>query len=220
MRLCIALFSLVAAPLVAPAAAEDARTPIKMPPDMRSAFLEHMRHHMDSLDDVMTQLAAADFRGAAKVAREQLVPGSGAGFGRYLPVEFREMGLARISHPMPGEGGFEGVLGVVGRFWNGAAGRSEAPSRHGSMAKPVATWASRRGRTSSARCHGRRPTRRSCGWSAQPGMRESEVGLMRTGRGDGDLDAPDRDRHTGAEFEELRADGSAGGLREFGARQS
>ena len=94
MRLRIALFSLVAASLVAPAAAEDARTPIKMPPDMRSAFLEHMRHHMDSLDDLMTQLAAADFRGAAKVAREQLVPGSGAGFGRYLPVEFREMGLA------------------------------------------------------------------------------------------------------------------------------
>jgi hypothetical protein len=30
--------------------------------------------------------------------------------------------LARISHPVPGEGGFEGFLGVVGRFWNGAAG--------------------------------------------------------------------------------------------------
>jgi hypothetical protein len=30
--------------------------------------------------------------------------------------------IARISHPVPGEGGFEGFLGVVGRFWNGAAG--------------------------------------------------------------------------------------------------
>jgi hypothetical protein len=48
---------------------------------------------MDSLDDVMAQLATADFKGAGKVAREQLVPGSGAGFGRYLPVEFREMRL-------------------------------------------------------------------------------------------------------------------------------
>ena len=41
----------------------------------------------------MAQLATADFKGAGKVAREQLVPGSGGGFGRYLPVEFREMGL-------------------------------------------------------------------------------------------------------------------------------
>ena len=45
------------------AAAEDPRTPIKLP-YMRGAFLEHMRHHMDSLDDVMAQLATADFKGA------------------------------------------------------------------------------------------------------------------------------------------------------------
>jgi cytochrome c556 len=76
-----------------PMAAEDPRTSITLPADMRGAFLEHMRHHMDSLDDVMAQLAAADFKGAAKVAREELVSGSGAGFGRYLPIEFREMGL-------------------------------------------------------------------------------------------------------------------------------
>jgi cytochrome c556 len=94
MRRHIAFCLLIAVVVVVtPAAAEDARTPIKMPPDVRSAFLEHMRHHMDSLDDVMAQLASADFKGAAKVAREQLVPGSGGGFGRYLPVEFREMGL-------------------------------------------------------------------------------------------------------------------------------
>jgi cytochrome c556 len=88
------LWLFIAFVLATPAAAEDPRTPIEMPPDVRGAFLEHMRHHMDSLDDVMAQLAAADFKEAAKVAREQLVPGSGAGFGRYLPIEFREMGLA------------------------------------------------------------------------------------------------------------------------------
>lgn len=48
---------------------------------------------IDSLDDVMSQLAGADFKGAAKVAREQLLPGLNKGFGRYLPIEFREMGL-------------------------------------------------------------------------------------------------------------------------------
>jgi cytochrome c556 len=89
----IAFCLLIALVMMTPAAAEDPRRPIELPPDVRGAFLEHMRHHMDSLDDVMAQLAAADFKGAAKVAREQLVPGSGAGFGRYLPVEFREMGL-------------------------------------------------------------------------------------------------------------------------------
>jgi cytochrome c556 len=89
----VAFCSIIAAAMMTPAAAEDPRTPIEMPPEVRTAFLEHMRHHMDSLDDVMAQLAAVDFQGAAKVAREQLVPGSGAGFGRYLPVEFREMGL-------------------------------------------------------------------------------------------------------------------------------
>lgn len=76
------------------AAAEDPRTEISLPADMRDAFLEHMRDHMDSLDDVMSRLADGDFKGAAEVAREQLVRGSGKGFGRYLPIEFREMGLA------------------------------------------------------------------------------------------------------------------------------
>lgn len=93
MHWLLAFCALIAAAMITPAAADDPRAPIEMPPDLRSAFLEHMRHHMDSLDDVMAQLAIADFKGAAKVAREQLVPGSGAGFGRYLPVEFREMGL-------------------------------------------------------------------------------------------------------------------------------
>jgi cytochrome c556 len=91
--LMIALIALLIT-ATASAAEEDLRAPIELPPDMRSAFLEHMRHHMDSFDDVITQLTAADFKGAAQVAREQLVPGSGAGFGRYLPVEFREMGLS------------------------------------------------------------------------------------------------------------------------------
>jgi cytochrome c556 len=76
------------------AAAEDMRTAITLPADMRGDFLEHMRDHMDSLDDVMVELAAADFKAAATVARERLVPGTGAGFGRFLPIEFREMGLA------------------------------------------------------------------------------------------------------------------------------
>jgi cytochrome c556 len=73
---------------------EDPRIPVTLPPEMRPAFLQHMRDHMDSLDDVMAELGKGDFKGAARAAREELVPGSGAGFGRHLPLEFREMGLA------------------------------------------------------------------------------------------------------------------------------
>lgn len=90
-----AMISLVAMVLAAPALAaeQDPRTPIALPADLRPDFLAHMRHHMDALDDIIAHLAAADFKGAAGVARTELEPGSGAGFGRYLPVEFREMGL-------------------------------------------------------------------------------------------------------------------------------
>jgi|APTNR8051073442_1049403.scaffolds.fasta_scaffold05667_5 hypothetical protein len=86
---------LIAAAAAGPtlAANEDPRTPITLPADVRAAFLEHMRQHMNSLDDVIIELASHDFKGAARVARDELVPGSGAGFGRYLPVDFRELGL-------------------------------------------------------------------------------------------------------------------------------
>ena len=83
--------AVMAAPALA--AGADPRTKVAMPADLRGDFLEHMRHHMDALDDVIANLAAADFQGAAAVARAELVPGSGQGFGRYLPLEFREMGL-------------------------------------------------------------------------------------------------------------------------------
>lgn len=81
---------LVAGPL---AAADDPRTPVRLPSDLRADFLAEMRRHMDSLDDVIAAVAAADFKGAAKVAREELAAGSGKGFGRHLPIEFREIGL-------------------------------------------------------------------------------------------------------------------------------
>ena len=84
---------LLASLMVMPAAAEDPRAPIKLPPDVRAAFMEEMRHHMDSLDDMIAALAAADFAAAAKAARTELAIGGGKGLGRFMPVEFREMGL-------------------------------------------------------------------------------------------------------------------------------
>ena len=89
----IAFRLLIASLMVTPAAAEDPRAPVKLPPDVRAAFMEEMRHHMDSLDDVIAALAAADFAAAAKGARTELAIGGGKGLGRFMPVEFREMGL-------------------------------------------------------------------------------------------------------------------------------
>ena len=60
----------------------------------------------------------------------------------------------------------------------------------------------------------------SAGRCAQPGMRQGELGVMRAGRSDGDLDATDGDGDAGAEFEQLQADGAAGRLRQFGVRQT
>lgn len=84
----------VALTSVGPLAAEDTRTSVKLPPDVRAAFLDEMRHHMDSLDNVIAAVAAPDFPRAAEVARTELGMGSGKGFGRFMPIEFREMGLA------------------------------------------------------------------------------------------------------------------------------
>lgn len=77
-----------------PAGATNERTVIKMPPDMRAEFLDHMSHHMAALNDVITAVASGNFQHAAQVARDKLEVGAGKGFGRYLPIKFREMGLA------------------------------------------------------------------------------------------------------------------------------
>src|SRR5512132_518057 len=66
----------------------------------------------------------------------------------------------------------------------------------------------------------RRRASGSAGWCAQPGMRQDELGVMRAGRSDGDLDATDGDGDAGAEFEQLQADGAAGRLRQLGVRQT
>jgi hypothetical protein len=93
MRLVLAVIAILGC-LTTARADDDARTPVHLPPDVRTAFLAEMRVHMESLDDVMAAVAAGDFKDAARLARDELAAGSGKGFGRYLPIEFREIGLA------------------------------------------------------------------------------------------------------------------------------
>lgn len=87
---------IIAVVLLAAAAAraEDPRMAVHLPDEVRTSFLEEMRGHMDSLDDVIAALADGDVKAAGSAARRQLGIGSGKGHGRFMPREFREMGMA------------------------------------------------------------------------------------------------------------------------------
>jgi hypothetical protein len=73
--------------------ADDPRTAIDLPPEVRAAFLEHMRTHMISLDGVVQLLAAGKIKQAGDLARKEMAIGQGLGIGRHMPREFREMGF-------------------------------------------------------------------------------------------------------------------------------
>jgi hypothetical protein len=97
--------------LAAPGAkAEDTRTAVDLPPDVRTQFLEHMRTHMNALNDVVQLMSEGKIREAGSTARKEMAIGQGQGFGRYMPAEFREMGFeyhraaddfARIASEVP-----------------------------------------------------------------------------------------------------------------------
>jgi cytochrome c556 len=73
------------------AAAEENRTPLELPPGMKEQFLEHMRTHLTSLNDVIQLMSLAKLHDAGELARKEMAVGKGGGFGRYMPPEFREM---------------------------------------------------------------------------------------------------------------------------------
>ncbi|NJL07981.1 MAG: hypothetical protein HC900_06750 [Methylacidiphilales bacterium] len=77
-----------------PALAEDSRTKLDLPPDMREQFMQEMRNHMAALDGVIQLLAGGQPKEAGALARKEMAMGHGRGFGRYMPIEFRELGLA------------------------------------------------------------------------------------------------------------------------------
>lgn len=86
--------TILLAGFAAPALAQDARTPIRLDPGVRAQLREEMRGHMEALDDIIAALAVRDFPRAAAGARTSLGIGSGKGLGRFMPVEFRQMGIA------------------------------------------------------------------------------------------------------------------------------
>jgi cytochrome c556 len=79
--------------LTVSAAAEDTRTAIDLPPEVKVQFLEHMRTHMTSLNDVIQLMSGAKIHQAGELARKEMAIGKGMGFGRFMPPEFREMGF-------------------------------------------------------------------------------------------------------------------------------
>ena len=101
---------LLSALITSTATAEDTRTAVELPPEVRTQFLEHMRTHMNVLNDVVQLMAEGKIRQAGLTARKEMAIGQGQGFGRYMPQEFREMGFeyhksaddfARIASEVP-----------------------------------------------------------------------------------------------------------------------
>ncbi len=74
-------------------AEEDTRTAVDLPPDVKTQFLEHMRTHMNALNNVVQLMAEGKIHEAGTTARKEMAIGQGRGFGRYMPQEFREMGF-------------------------------------------------------------------------------------------------------------------------------
>ncbi len=97
--------------LAGPAAAtDDARNAVDLPPDVKTQFLEHMRTHMNALNDVVQLMSEGKIREAGSTAHKEMAIGQGQIFGRYMPTEFREMGFeyhkaaddfARIASEVP-----------------------------------------------------------------------------------------------------------------------
>ncbi len=77
----------------AAAQAEDTRIALDLAPDVKAQFLEHMRTHMTSLNDVIQLMSSGRIREAGSVARSEMAIGKGTGIGRFMPPEFREMGF-------------------------------------------------------------------------------------------------------------------------------
>jgi hypothetical protein len=92
MRTTLAAAALVCT-IGAAAWAEDNRIALDLTPEVKAQFLEHMRTHMTSLNDVIQLMAAGKIREAGAVARSGMAIGKGLGIGRYMPSEFREMGF-------------------------------------------------------------------------------------------------------------------------------
>lgn len=110
------------------AAADDARTLIDLPPEVRTQFLEHMRTHMTSLDNVIQLMAEGKLKQAGELARREMAIGQGLGLGRHMPQEFRQMGFdfhraaddfaqvtTETSEP-PDAQGWQRVIGSLGKI--------------------------------------------------------------------------------------------------------
>ena len=111
MRNMILAAGFVLSAIATPAAkAEDTRTAVDLPPDVKTQFLEHMRTRENSLNNVVQLMSEGKIREAGSTARKEMAIGEGQGFGRYMPPEFREMGFefhraaddfARIASEVP-----------------------------------------------------------------------------------------------------------------------
>lgn len=81
-----------------PAAAEDGRLLVEMPPAAIALMRSDMLAHMAAVDEVVAHLGSGDFAAATRVARSLGTAamgrhrGSGAAPGRFMPPEMHSLG--------------------------------------------------------------------------------------------------------------------------------
>jgi len=97
-RTAAAAILLIALIGVAPAA-DDVREPVKLPPMMREHMLGNMRDHLQTLDRILGDVAAAKFDDAAKAAEARLGMSSltshdAAHMAPFMPKPMQEMGTS------------------------------------------------------------------------------------------------------------------------------
>ena len=76
---------------------EDDRQLVTLPPELQHKMLENMRMHLETLDDILSNLAAGNIDEAARIAEQKLGMSSlhehdAAKIGPLLPTEMQQMG--------------------------------------------------------------------------------------------------------------------------------
>lgn len=114
-----------------PAAAQDARQKVDLPPMMQEHMLNNMRDHLQALTDIEAALAKKDFDRAADIAEQRLGLSSleahgAAHMAPYMPKPMQDIGtemhraasrFARVAQEAPVKGDmspvFAGLSGVL-----------------------------------------------------------------------------------------------------------
>lgn len=90
MRVIFLTAGLALSTVIGAAAMDDPRVALDLPPEIRTVFLEHMRTHMSSLDNVLQLMAAGKTKEAGVFARKEMAIGQGRRRAHKSPLRMGE----------------------------------------------------------------------------------------------------------------------------------